>query len=541
MNSFKPYATLGLIAAAIATLTACGGGGGSDADSTPATPAATTAVTTTVMDGLIHNALVCVDSNNDGACQTAETQGRTNASGQVTLSIPTADLGTAKLVAMIGTDAIDADTGPVLTAYTLKTAAGKHTVISPLTNMVQTKIDIDKASGTVTSTAAAEAYVQTQTNLTVSVFDNFIAKRDTDANYKKAGEVARLLVVSTQESKKAAASTRTCATSTTEDDDNTKESRIDSDLSTRLTEIRTLSDTIAKACTSTNSVKDCDSDYKSHARIVSSCAAPAPVAQTITFAALANMALGTAAPALSATSTSGLAVTFASTTPGVCTVNGTALTWVTAGTCTVSANQPGNTSYTAAAQVLRTFTVAAASGSTTTTVVAPTDPTAQTITFAMPANQTMGTATPALVATSSSGLAVTLASSTPSVCAVNGTALTLVAAGTCTVTATQAGNASYASAAAIAHSFSVAAAATVGISAANGKVVYNTPFNGASCASCHSAMPALNLGKVLSGANSANTILNAINTNKGGMRILSGAISTSQLNDIAAYLATPNL
>jgi hypothetical protein len=52
-------------------------------------------------------------------------------------------------------------------------------------------------------------------------------------------------------------------------------------------------------------------------------------------------------------------------------------------------------------------------------------------------------------------------------------------------------------------------------------------------------MPALNISKVLNGANSPNTILNAISSNKGGMKVLS--ISTQQASDIAAYLATPNI
>lgn len=169
---------------------------------------------------------------------------------------------------------------------------------------------------------------------------------------------------------------------------------------------------------------------------------------------------------------------------------------------------------------------------------------AQTITFTSPGTQTIGTATSALVATSTSGLAITFASTTPSVCTVSGTALTLVAAGSCTVTANQAGNSVYSAATTVSYTFSVIAATStptptptptpVVTSAATGKTVY-----AATCATCHSAMPALNISKVLNGANSPNTILNAISSNKGGMKVLS--ISTQQASDIAAYLATPNI
>jgi hypothetical protein len=157
-------------------------------------------------------------------------------------------------------------------------------------------------------------------------------------------------------------------------------------------------------------------------------------AQSISFAALGNQTLGTPPPALSATASSGLTVTFASTTPSVCTVSGTSITLVAAGTCTVTASQPGNATFAAAAVVTNSFTVAV--------VVLP----PQTITFTSPGNQILGTAPGALLATSSSGLPVSFASTTPTVCTVSGTALTLRAVGTCTVNASQAGNASFSAA-----------------------------------------------------------------------------------------------
>ena len=83
-------------------------------------------------------------------------------------------------------------------------------------------------------------------------------------------------------------------------------------------------------------------------------------AQTITFVSPGNQTLGTAPPALSATSSSGLSVSFASTTTPVCTVSANALTLVAAGSCTIVASQAGNSSFAAATNVSQTFTVAAA-------------------------------------------------------------------------------------------------------------------------------------------------------------------------------------
>jgi ABC-type Fe3+-hydroxamate transport system substrate-binding protein len=86
----------------------------------------------------------------------------------------------------------------------------------------------------------------------------------------------------------------------------------------------------------------------------------APTPQTISFAALADQVIGVAAPALTATSTSGLPVTFSATTPTVCTVSGSALTLLAAGTCSVTASQVGNANTAAATSVSRSFTVTAA-------------------------------------------------------------------------------------------------------------------------------------------------------------------------------------
>ena len=85
-------------------------------------------------------------------------------------------------------------------------------------------------------------------------------------------------------------------------------------------------------------------------------------AQAITFASPGNQTLGTAPPALVATSTSGLAVTITSTTASVCTVSGSTLTLVAAGSCSLTASQAGNSTYAAATPVTNTFTVAASGG-----------------------------------------------------------------------------------------------------------------------------------------------------------------------------------
>jgi len=82
--------------------------------------------------------------------------------------------------------------------------------------------------------------------------------------------------------------------------------------------------------------------------------------QSITFDALAGATLGvTSAPAIKGSASSGLAVSYSSATPGVCAVAGTIISMVNPGTCTISANQAGNGTYSAAATVSQSFSITA--------------------------------------------------------------------------------------------------------------------------------------------------------------------------------------
>ena len=162
--------------------------------------------------------------------------------------------------------------------------------------------------------------------------------------------------------------------------------------------------------------------------------------QTIAFGPLSSQSFGAPPFTVSATSSSGLAVSFASTTAPVCTVSGATVTLVAAGACTVEATQAGNTDYIAATPVNRSFQVIKGS---------------QTITFGKLSTRTLGAAPFKVSATSSSGLAVSFASTTPAVCTVSGATVTLVAEGACTIVATQAGNANWAAATPVSQSFVV--------------------------------------------------------------------------------------
>ena len=85
----------------------------------------------------------------------------------------------------------------------------------------------------------------------------------------------------------------------------------------------------------------------------------APADQTITFSALADQPLVAASFSLSATASSGLIVSFSSTTPATCTVSGNVVTLVAHGLCSIAADQAGNGAYAAAPTVTQSFFVTA--------------------------------------------------------------------------------------------------------------------------------------------------------------------------------------
>jgi hypothetical protein len=167
--------------------------------------------------------------------------------------------------------------------------------------------------------------------------------------------------------------------------------------------------------------------------------------QTITFGPLPDRTLLQSPFTVSATASSGLTVSFTTTTAAVCTAsgkNGVTITLNAAGTCTITASQSGGPSYNPAPPLSQSFTV---------TVVD------QTITFAPLPNRTIAQSPITVSATASSGLPVRFTTTT-SVCASvgkNGATIILITVGTCTVEADQRGNTTYNPAQAVRQSFTV--------------------------------------------------------------------------------------
>ncbi len=168
-----------------------------------------------------------------------------------------------------------------------------------------------------------------------------------------------------------------------------------------------------------------NTDYSAAPNVVNTVTA-ALAGQTITFPAPPPSAAYNTTFPVSATSTSGLSPTINAS--GSCSISGGAVTMTaSSGTCTLTASQPGNTDYSAAANVVHTVTATLAN---------------QAITFTgAPASAAYGSSF-AVAASASSGLTVTITSS--GACSISGVTVTMTASsGICTLTASQPGNSNY--------------------------------------------------------------------------------------------------
>jgi Bacterial Ig domain len=169
--------------------------------------------------------------------------------------------------------------------------------------------------------------------------------------------------------------------------------------------------------------------------------------QTITFTSTPPVGarIGDPAYVVTATSSAGLTVTFSidAAALAVCSISGSSVSFIGAGSCVIDANQAGNANYNAATQVQQSF------------VVSKKD---QTISFTStaPAGAKNAGPTYPVTATSTSSLAVTFSSATPTVCMVSGSTVSFVGAGTCTINADQSGNATFNAAPQVQQTFSVA-------------------------------------------------------------------------------------
>ena len=159
--------------------------------------------------------------------------------------------------------------------------------------------------------------------------------------------------------------------------------------------------------------------------------------QSISFATAPTIIVGQSGT-VSATATSGLPLSFTTSTPKVCGVSGNVVQSIKAGPCIVHADQAGDATYNPAKQIAQTIYIL----------------NTQTIHFAS-APVIAVSKTAKISAKASSGLTVTYASATPSVCSIKGNTVKGLAASTCIINANQPGNHHYTAAPQASQSFTI--------------------------------------------------------------------------------------
>ncbi len=189
----------------------------------------------------------------------------------------------------------------------------------------------------------------------------------------------------------------------------------------------------------------------------------AGTAQSITFTGPSTQTFGSAPVALTATATSALTVTF-TTIPAistVCAISGSDVILQAAGTCTLAADQSGNTTFAAAPQVIQTFAINPANQAALTANAA-----SGTLTY-------LGTTTLSTTGGSGTGTVTFAVTTNPGNCMISGVTLTAIGIGSCVVTATQAADSQYNSTTAtVSITINQAAQATLTANAASTTLTY---------------------------------------------------------------------
>jgi hypothetical protein len=173
--------------AALFVLTACGGGGGTGA----LTPASSTTIAGAVIDGYIEGAIVCLDLNANGNCESSEPSATSKADGSYSISY-TGDTSGLHIVSVIPATAKDKDDNGLTlaqagkAAFTLMAPAPQansaDTHITPLTTLVSNQM---VQTGT-KDAASVETQLKQQLGISSSLLNNDYKASTSTANTNAA-------------------------------------------------------------------------------------------------------------------------------------------------------------------------------------------------------------------------------------------------------------------------------------------------------------------------------------------------------------------
>lgn len=172
----------------VAFLAACGGGGGGGGVAQN--------VTGRVIDGYISNATVCLDLNNNFVCDAGEPRAVTSSEpgreGEFSISY-TGSLDGVRILAVVDTNAVDSDLGPITQPYNLLAPAESAETVTPLSTLVAKEMLVTGAS----KEAAVDA-IKTSLNLRAEPLNYDFKKASDAATLQVAQTIAAAIAVTTQ-------------------------------------------------------------------------------------------------------------------------------------------------------------------------------------------------------------------------------------------------------------------------------------------------------------------------------------------------------
>ena len=177
------------------------GSTGSNQQSTPdptAAAAATTSVSGRVADGYIQGATICVDINENGACDSDEPQTVSTAGGEYHLDIPE-DAADAPILAIVPPTAIDEDTGEAIgKELHFSTPGDKPLFLSPITTLVHQELKDNPSLSTEDAEAAVLETLGMPDETEASLFTDYVAQSkqgddDTREKFNYLHQTARVV------------------------------------------------------------------------------------------------------------------------------------------------------------------------------------------------------------------------------------------------------------------------------------------------------------------------------------------------------------
>jgi hypothetical protein len=128
-------------AALLVSLTGCGGGGGGGGETAGGSTATNVATMAgAVIDGYIVGATVCLDLNNNYACDVTEPSAVSGVDGAYTFEVTVDIPAGTQILADIPVGAVDQDLGPITKAYNMLAPHDNPEVVTPLTTLVSQEI-----------------------------------------------------------------------------------------------------------------------------------------------------------------------------------------------------------------------------------------------------------------------------------------------------------------------------------------------------------------------------------------------------------------